>query len=372
MKKFFIICALALSASTPVVAQVHQDVQGFWKARVVEVVSEEKRIVEGTNTQSTFQKLRVEVLEGDKKGQILTIDNDYIVLKQGDTFFLNYLLSIGGAESYSVRDIERRPAVFLFVGLFIVFIIAFGGMQGVRSLLSLAGSLLIIVYVLLPLLLKGYPPILMSTLVATTILFLAIYFTHGFNKESTAAFFGTVIAIIFTGILAYIAVAMTRLSGFSSDETVYLNISTNGLLNMQGLLLGAIIIGVLGVLDDIAITQATVVRELYGSASHLSKREIYTKAISVGKEHVGALVNTLALAYAGASLPLLLLYSTSTNNTAMIFNYEIFATEIVRTIVGSIGLILTVPLSTGIAVLLLSRTKGVPSEHAHSHGHHHH
>jgi uncharacterized membrane protein len=375
MKKLIIICIFIFSLTIPVAAQVlHDDVQGFWKARVVEVVSEETRLVEGTNTHSTFQELQVEILEGDRKGEILTINNDFITLKQGDTFFLNYLITVDGAESYSVRDIERRPTVFFFVGLFIVFIIAFGGMQGIRSLLSLAGSLLIIVFVLLPMLLKGYPPVLMSTLIATIILFLAIYFTHGFNKESTAAFLGTVIAIVFTGLLAYIAVTVTRLSGFGSDETVYLNISTNGLLNMQGLLLGAIIIGVLGVLDDIAITQATVVRELYGSASHLSKKEIYTKAIRVGKEHVGALVNTLALAYTGASLPLLLLYSTSTNNTSMIFNYEIFATEIIRTIVGSIGLILTVPLATGIAVLLLSRTKGIPATHvhSHSHGHHHH
>ncbi len=138
-----------------------------------------------------------------------------------------------------------------------------------------------------------------------------------------------------------------------------------------GLLLGGILIGVLGVLDDIAITQAAVVSELYGSAKHLSKKEIYMSALRVGKEHVGALVNTLALAYTGASLPLLLLFSTADASTSSIINQEIFATEIIRTIVGSIGLILTVPITTLLAVYFLKDYKGkVVGGHSHMHSQH--
>ncbi|MES2436754.1 MAG: YibE/F family protein [Patescibacteria group bacterium] len=375
-KKLLIIGVAALCMSLFGVVQIHaqeesSDVQGVWKAKVLEVTNQETRLVPGTDTQSTYQTLQVEVLEGERKGQIITIENDFLKLEKGDAFFMNYLKKADGTELYSVRDIERRPTIYFLIALFVAVIISFGGRQGIRSLISLAGSLLIILYVLLPALLKGYNPVLMSTLIATCILFLAIYFTHGFNKESTAAFLGTVIAIVVTGILASLAVSAASLSGFASDESVFLNLTTRGTLNMQGLLLGAIIIGVLGVLDDIAITQATVVRELYGTAPHLKRLEIYKIAIRVGKEHVGALVNTLALAYTGASLPLLLLFSSGSTSVSMILNYEIFATEVIRTIIGSIGLILTVPIVTGLAVVLLEKTRGQKPHHAHGHSHSH-
>jgi uncharacterized membrane protein len=169
-----------------------------------------------------------------------------------------------------------------------------------------------------------------------------------------------------TGILAYLGVTLARLNGLASEEAFYLNLNTSGTLDFAGLLLGGIMIGVLGVLDDIAVTQAAVVSELYNSASHLSRKEIYKKALRVGKEHVGALVNTLALAYTGASLPLLLFFSMSDSSISSIINQEIFATEIIRTIVGSIGLILTVPITTFLAVYFL---KGYKGEAVHSHSH---
>jgi len=313
---------------------------------------------------------KAEILEGDKKGQTITIENDFLVLKKGDKFFLRHSISsLDGQEMYSVRDIDRRGVILGFIILFMVVVIIFSGKQGVRSILSLAGSFFVILYVLVPSLLKGYPPIPTSIAIAAVILFLAIFLTHGFNRESTVAFTGTVLAVILTGILAYLGVTLAHLSGFASDEAIYLNFNTRGMLDFSGLLLGGIMIGVLGVLDDIAITQAAVVSELYNSASHLSKKEIYKKALRVGKEHVGALVNTLALAYTGASLPLLLLFSTSDSSMASIINQEIFATEIIRTVVGSIGLILTVPITTLLAVYMLKGYKGKHHGHSHSHAH---
>jgi uncharacterized membrane protein len=206
--------------------------------------------------------------------------------------------------------------------------------------------------------------------VAATILFLAIYFTHGFNGVSTVAFSGTVFAVVLTGFLAYIGVSLAHFTGFATEEAFYLNLNTIGTLDFTGLLLGGIMIGVLGVLDDIAVTQAAVVRELYHSATYLSRKEVYKKALNVGKEHVGALVNTLALAYTGASLPLLLLFSSNDTSMSNVINQEIFATEIIRTVVGSIGLILTVPITTLLAVYLLKGYKGkiIPNSHS---GHFH-
>jgi uncharacterized membrane protein len=348
-----------------------QDTVEIMKAKVVEVVSQEKKEVPGTDVQSVYQTIKAEILEGDKKGEVVTIENDYLVLEKGDKFFLRHSIDgMDGREMYSVRDVDRQGVILGFIILFAVVIIIFSGRQGVRSLISLAGSFFVILYVLVPSLLKGYPPVLTSIAIAAVILFLAIFLTHGFNRESTVAFTGTVMAVILTGVLAYLGVELASLSGFASDEAVYLNFNTRGTLDFAGLLLGGIMIGVLGVLDDIAITQAAVVSELYNSASHLSRKEIYMKAIRVGKEHVGALVNTLALAYTGASLPLLLLFSTSDSSMGSIINQEIFATEIIRTTVGSIGLILTVPITTLLAVYMLKGYKGKHHSHTHAHSHH--
>jgi len=348
-----------------------QDTVEIVKAKVVEVVSQEKKEVPGTDVQSVYQTIKAEILEGDKKGEVVTIENDYLVLEKGDKFFLRHSIDgMDGREMYSVRDVDRQGVILGFIILFAVVIIIFSGRQGVRSLISLAGSFFVILYVLVPSLLKGYPPVLTSIAIAAVILFLAIFLTHGFNRESTVAFTGTVMAVILTGVLAYLGVELASLSGFASDEAVYLNFNTRGTLDFVGLLLGGIMIGVLGVLDDIAITQAAVVSELYNSASHLSRKEIYMKAIRVGKEHVGALVNTLALAYTGASLPLLLLFSTSDSSMGSIINQEIFATEIIRTTVGSIGLILTVPITTFLAVYMLKGYKGKHHSHTHAHSHH--
>lgn len=371
-KIIFAIFLLAIIFPTSLKAQeLIQDKTEVVKAEVVEVLSQTEEEILDTGMESIAQTIRIKILEGDQSGQIVTIENDYIPLKEGQRFFLYHSIDgLDGRESYSVRDIDRMPVIIFFIALFVAIVLIFSGKQGLRSLIGLAGSFFVILYVLIPSLLNGYPPILTSIVVATVILFLAIYFTHGFNRVSTVAFTGTVIAVTLTGILAYIGVTFAHFTGLVSEEAFYLNLNTQGTLDLTGLLLGGIMIGVLGVLDDIAVTQAAVVRELYNSAAHLSGKEVYKKALGVGREHVGALVNTLALAYTGASLPLLLLFSSAGNSTVNIINQEIFATEIIRTVVGSIGLILTVPITTFLAVYMLKGYKGkiLPNSHTgHSH-----
>jgi len=348
--------------------QIIQDKIEILRAQVIDILSQEKREVPGTDVLSTYQTIVAKIMDGNRKGETVTFENDFLVLEKGDKFFLRHLVDgVDGREVYTVRDIDRQGVIIGFVILFALAVIVLSGKQGLRSLLSLVGSFVVIMYILVPSLLRGYPPVLMSILIATVILFLAIFLTHGFNRESLVAFTGTVTAVILTGILAYLGVELASLSGFASDEAVYLNFNTRGILDFTGLLLGGIMIGVLGVLDDIAITQAAVVSELYHSAPELSKREVYRKAIRVGKEHAGALVNTLALAYTGVSLPLLLLFSTSDSSISSIINQEIFATEIIRTTVGSIGLIMTVPITTLLAVYFLKNYKGKQHGHIHVH-----
>ncbi len=370
-KSKLILFALALASLLPTFVsaqELHDDYQGTYRGKVLEVLDEKMREIPGTNTEHLFQTIKAEVLDGPKTGEIITTENDYLELDKGDKFYFNYNIDIDGVKSYGIINIDRRDSLFILVALFILTVIVFGGKQGVRSLLALVGSFFAIFYILLPGLLHGWNPLLASFLVASGILFVAIFFTHGFNRESAVAYGGTMVAVLITGILAILAVNGTDLSGFASDESIYLNFNTRGSIDFTSLLLGAIIIGVLGVLDDIAITQAAVVTELYSSNPNMSRREVYTRAIRVGREHVSALVNTLVLAYTGASLPLLLYFYLSPASFGATVNSEIFATEIVRTIVGSIGLILTVPIVTLLAVFYL---KDYKSKHNHSHSHHH-
>jgi len=367
-----ILCALLFVIYTPPhlhAAELIQDKVETVRAVVIDVLNQEKRKIPGTDVESIYQTIRARILEGEKTGNIVTVENDYLTLTPHEKFFLHRSVSgIDGGERYSVRDIDRRWVLISFIALFIAVVVFFSGKQGVRSILGLFGSFCIIIYLLIPSLLAGYPAVITSIIIATSILFCAIYFTHGFNRLSTTAFIGTVLAVTLTGILARVGVTLARFSGFSSDEAIYLNFNTGGTLDFTGLLLGGIIIGVLGVLDDIAITQAAVVQELYRSTPHLSQKDIYIKALRIGREHVGALVNTLALAYTGASLPILLYLSSSSLSLSHIINQEMFAVEIMRTIIGSIGLILTVPITTLLAIYML---KGYTKQSSSHHGHHH-
>jgi uncharacterized membrane protein len=351
-------------------AQVlHEDLKGTYKGSVVEIIEEEERFVPGTETSHLYQTLEIEIKDGDRKGEVIVIENDFLELDEGDKFYFNHYQYIDGSEIYAVMNIDRKGSLLLLTSIFILSIIAFGGWQGVRSLISLLGSFLAIFYVLIPGILNGWNPMVSSLIVASTILFIAIFFTHGFNRESAVAYAGTMIAVLITTIFAIFSVGISDLSGFAADESVYLNFNTDGLLNFKSLLLGSIIIGILGVLDDISITQAAVVTELYNSDKSIKKKDVYKKAIRIGREHVSALVNTLVLAYAGASMSLLIYLHVSESSFLGSVNTELLATEIVRTIVGSVGLIMTVPIVTLLAVIFL---KDYKSDKKNSHCHHAH
>ena len=367
---WFPIGTLLFLLLSPVVhaQEIHNDYQGTWHGKVVEVLDEEVRTIPGTDTEHLYQSIKAEVLDGPKQGEVITIENDYLALEKGDKFYFNYNVYIDGSETYGIISIDRLDSLLVIIGIFILAVIIFGGWQGVRSLGALAGSFFAIFYILMPGILGGWHPLLLSVLVASGILFAAIFLTHGFNRESVVAYSGTMIAVLLTGLFALFSVHITDLSGFASEAATYLNFNTRGSLDFTALLLGAIIIGVLGVLDDIAVTQAAIVTELYTSNPSLSRTEVYRKALRVGREHVGALVNTLVLAYTGASLPLLLHFYLASSDISMAINTELFATEIVRTIVGSIGLILAVPIVTLLAVFYL---RGYEPKHAHTHSHGH-
>lgn len=343
-------------------AQGEPDAQ-VWRAKVVEIASQTTEKPEGW-IDEPFQTVRAELTSGPRKGETVEVVNDHLELAPGNSFFLQYVRDPGGEETFQALERDRLPVILGLVAVFVLVIVAFGGMQGVRSIISLAGSFFVILYLLLPGILKGAPPVLTSVLVAGIVLVLALYSTHGWRRTTHAAFLGTIGTVTLTGLLATAAVRLAALTGFSSDEAVYLNSTLGGTLDARGLLLGGVIIGILGILDDIAVTQASVVAELKSAAARLPNREIYRRAIRVGKEHVGALVNTLALAYTGSALPLLLLFVNDRTPALVALNGELVATELVRTIVGSLGLVMAVPITTALAVLMVK-----PGDEGHEHVH---
>jgi uncharacterized membrane protein len=363
---------LGIGVSSTLAQEVHQEFQELVKGEVLEVVSESEREVTGTDTVSTVQELRVMLLEGEQEGEVVRLENDLVILEVGDEIFVNHLRAIDGTEYYTFKDIERRGPLLALIVIFVALVLWLSGFQGLRALISLAISFAAIVFLLIPALLKGYQPALASLVISGIVLSATLFFTHGFKPRVVITFLGTFGAVFATCALAWIWVTWMRFTGFSDDTSVYLNFATGGSIDLSGLLLGGIIIGLLGVLDDVSITQASVVQELKGANPKLGFKQLYTKALRVGKDHVGSLVNTLALAYAGASLPLILLYSYSTSPILVIVNQEVIAAEILRIVVGSIGLILAVPLTTALAAWYFKDKMVDPDEdcgHTHSHGH---
>lgn len=371
MQRIAIILALLALFSVPLVtraAAVAEDAITFARAQVTSVSDVHEEDIVGTDTTHPVQTLHAQILDGDTAGTSVTFENDYTQLAVGDVFYLRHTTnSLDGMDQYSVADPYRLPVLLGLTVLFIVLTIAFGGIQGVRGLASLAVSIFLIFYALLPGIASGYSPELVAIGVSSLIIVFGSYVTHGFNKTTSAAVLGMILTVIVSGLLAYVSIHAAHLSGYNSEESAYLLMDMRGNLDLVGLLFGGVMIGLLGVLYDMAIGQAIAVEELKSVGAHLSRWEIYKKAIRIGREHIGALVNTLAIAYVGSSLTLLLLLRSSTGGLLFTLNNEIFATEIIRILIGSIGIILAVPATTLIAVFIAE--PGEKKAHHHSHTH---
>lgn len=368
-----LISLLALMAAAPFAAAAQTSAQveetdQFVRARVLSATGEGAALVPGTNVFSTKQELTALVLDGSDKGKTITFENDYTQLSVGQVFYARHITSVSdGTDQWSVSDPYRLPVLAGLALAFVALLVAFGGIQGLRGLVSLIGSVFIIFYLLIPNIYAGHSPILISIGVSSLIIIVGSYITHGFNRTTTSAMLGMLATVLVVGIATYAVIHAAHLSGFTSETNVYLNFDTDGRISMIGLLFGGIMIGLLGVLYDIAIGQAVAVEELY-VAGQYAPRQVFARSMRIGREHIGALVNTLAIAYVGTALPLLLLFKETTDSVGYILNGEIFATEIIRILMGSIGLVLAVPLTTFLSVYLLRDIRERASRaHLHSH-----
>jgi uncharacterized membrane protein len=260
-------------------------------------------------------------------------------------------------DRYGFSDYERQRPLALLTVLFCGLVLLTGRWRGLRALIGLALSLLVVIEFVVPAILDGRPALGVALVGALAIMFVTIPLAHGLGAKGIAAMLGTAAALGLTAVLASVAAGATHLTGISSDETAYLQ-AVAGTLSLQGLLLAGMIIGALGVLDDLTVSQASTVMALRRANPALGTRRLIRTALDVGHDHIAATVNTLVLAYVGASLPVLLIFSIGGVSFGDAVNSEAVAAEVVAMIVGSIGLIAAVPITTVLAALVAERLPG--------------
>jgi uncharacterized membrane protein len=252
---------------------------------------------------------------------------------------------------YEFVDLQRsRPLVLLGV-LFGVAVIAMSRWRGVAALAGLAASVVLIIVFVLPALLEGSPPLAVAVVGASAIMITTLYLTHGPSVRTTVALVGTLLSLCVTGVLGAVFTAVGRFTGLADESAAYLGTFTTS-VDMRGLLLAGLVIGALGVLDDVTITQTAAVWEVTAANPTAPRRRVFAAGMRIGRDHVASTVNTLVLAYAGAALPLLLLLQVSSIRLGDVLSSEIIAQEIVRSLVGGLGIVAAVPITTALAAVV--------------------
>lgn len=306
------------------------------------------------------QSVDVKILTGPHKGEKVIIDNMLmgnpaydINLKKGDKVILHVEQTEGGVNFF-IADKQRVNVLYLLTGLFFALLLIIGRKKGLFSLISILVTLGLIFWGLTPLILSGFNPILATVLICVSASIIAIYLVGGFNPKSSAAILGTVLSLIIAGALSILSIKFANLTGFSSEESMFL-FSAHPNLNFVGILASAMIIGSLGAVMDIGMSISSTVNELFCSNPEMGVNELFVCGMNVGKDIIGMMANTLILAYLGSALALVLL--SSNIDLQKFFNLNQVATEISSALVGSIAIVLCVPITAIISAYLIRHRK---------------
>lgn len=334
------------------------------RAEVTQII-EEGEIDLGGHLQ-TYQIARVKILEGEYAGVVMEIDygkrqirSDDYSLATGDAIMVSISKTPNNTVNAYFVDFVRAAPILWLTGIFAVAIILISGWKGFRALLSMAFSLYIIIGFIIPRILTGEDPLRVSIIGSMILLGVTLYLTYGWTLKTHASVISMIVVLLLTGALSALFVVFAKLNGTGDENVMFLMQMMETPINLRGLLLGGMIIGALGVLDDLVTTQASAVFELHHANPNFTFRELYNSAMRIGQDHVAATVNTLVLAYAGASLPMMLMFSLGRGDYGYIINFSFIAEEIVRTLVGSLGLIAAVPLTTAVAIFLAQRAESL-------------
>ena len=332
-----------------------------------EVVSTTRRPCEGTTTEDNVPCIRTvfRLTAGPDDGETarleLPISPTTPDLERGDRVVLSYDPHADPGFRYQYADRQRRPLLLWLTILFVVVVVGLGRWRGAAALVGLGASVVVLLTFILPALVEGTSPVLVAVVGSSAIAYLALYLAHGFRMMTTVALLGTLAALALTVGLATLFTELARLTGFTSEEAILVLVGTQN-LDLGGMVLAGMVLGALGALDDVTVTQASAVWELRIANPVMSRWELYRAGLRIGRDHVASTVNTLALAYAGAALPLLLLFVLANQSLGTVANSEIVATEIIRTLVGSIGLVAAVPVTTWLAAELVGPGRDEGSE----------
>lgn len=321
---------------------------------------EEGKIVEKEETDcefsesSTCYEYTVELTTGANVNTEIMISEagDMYSYGIGDPVFL-MVREFEGITDYVITGPIRDRALLFVVALFILVTVAVGGKQGIGSLIGLATSILVLFGGVIPAILGGADPILVGFLGACAVLTVSIFLSHGFNSKSLIALISTFLGLTVVSILALLFIALTKLNGFGEEESYFLLNQADTLLNMKGILFASIIVAGVGIMDDVTVNQVSSLQEVYKANPSMSQAELFKSTMTIGKDHIASMVNTLFIAYAGASMPLVMLMSLNNVSLRMLVNHELFAEEIIRTFIGSIGLIIIVPITSYFASALI-------------------
>lgn len=361
---FIMILLMPVAASADATMNMPAETEHV-KAEVIEIVDEQHDMDLGSGMIIDIQTFRAKILTGDNKDGVIEIENTMLGnpaydlwVSEGDKILVVLETSENGTLNGYLMDYARDTYLYILLGIFILLLVVIGGRQGVKALITLAFTVLLIGYFMLPMLFKGHSPVLLALLtsfIASTVTFIII---SGWTKKSYAAILGTLGGLAAAALLSIAITYLANLKGMSGDEEqmlMYIPQAVN--FNFRGLLLAGIIIGALGAVTDVTMSIASSMDEIYKQNPSLTMKELITSGMNVGKDIMGAMSNTLILAYAGASIPLFLLLMAYEQPFVKLINMDFLATEVVRSLSGSIGLILAIPITALIAGFLLKSEK---------------
>jgi uncharacterized membrane protein len=303
---------------------------------------------------TTEQNLRVEIRENGVPRQ-MTVMNRFAPVDVGNTIYFQTSFVGEGEEIFEVIEISRTRGLFWLSLFFVFLVVIVSGQKGLHALVGLVFSLAVIFQFIVPQILAGRNAVWTAILGSLLMLVVTLYTSHGINKKSIAAFLGIVGTLLFVGLLAQFTVGALHFTGYGTEEASFLQQEIGENLNLLGLVIAGIIIASIGILDDIAVTQASTVLVLVAATPSIPRWDLFRKAMGVGKDHISAVINTLVLAYTGAALPLTLLFSFYAAPLKYITSLEFVTEEIVRTMISTAGLVIAVPLTTLVAVFLVNR-----------------
>lgn len=315
----------------------------------------------GTSPEENILCTRVTfgLLEGPDRGnafaQEFPMSADTPELAEGETVVL--ALEPQAAEEFRYRFADRdREGTLAWLALgFAVAVVVLGRLRGLAAIAGLAASFVILLQFVLPAILQGRSPLLVAVVGAAAIAYLALYLAHGFTPMTSVALVGTLASLALTAVLSSVFVGAARITGLATEEALIVRVGA-AQIDLAGLVLGGVVIGALGAIDDMTVTQASAVWELRVANPAMQAAALARSGMRIGRDHVASTVNTLFLAYAGASMPLLILFVLSRQSLVTVANAEVVATEIVRTLVGSIGLVVSVPITTWLAAYTAPRS----------------